>query len=94
MIDRHNGNALIVIRACLKTLPDADSIAFFDSSFHSTMPDYVAKYAINPDVAEPKGLRKYGFHGLSCAFLGPLRFFPSSLFPAGSAPALPAFNMG
>lgn len=65
---RHNGRALQVIEACLSILPDADSIAFFDSMFHSTMPKYVSRYAINPEVAESKGLRKYGFHGLSCAF--------------------------
>ena len=52
-----------MIEACLKILPEADSIAFFDSMFHSTMPDCVAKYAINQEVAGPKGLRKYGFHG-------------------------------
>ena len=36
--------------------------------FHATMPEHVAKYAINQEIAGPKGLRKYGFHGLSCEF--------------------------
>ncbi|EJD06947.1 uncharacterized protein FOMMEDRAFT_75634 [Fomitiporia mediterranea MF3/22] len=65
----HNGRALNVIEACLKILPNADSIAFFDSMFHSTLPDCVAKYAINQDVAGSKGLRKYGFHGLSYSYI-------------------------
>ncbi|KAH8113686.1 Acetokinase family-domain-containing protein [Phellopilus nigrolimitatus] len=65
----HNGRALVVIEECLKILPDADSIAFFDSMFHSTLPDCVAKYAIDPSVADPKGLRKYGFHGLSYSYI-------------------------
>ena len=74
---RHNGRALVCIESCIKILPDSDSIAFFDSMFHSTLPDYVAKYAINQEVAESKGLRKYGFHGLSCEF--PRSFRASSL---------------
>ena len=65
----------MVIKICIDILPDAESIAFFDSMFHSTMPDYVSTYAIDPEVARPKGLRKYGFHGLSCASLP----FPSLL---------------
>ncbi|KAL5525634.1 hypothetical protein ACEPAG_6970 [Sanghuangporus baumii] len=65
----HNGRALNVIEACLKILPDADSIAFFDSMFHATIPGYVAKYAIDQEVANSKGLRKYGFHGLSYSFI-------------------------
>lgn len=68
IIYRHNGRALAVIESCIKILPDSDSIAFFDSMFHSTLPDYVAKYAIDQSVAGPKGLRKYGFHGLSCQY--------------------------
>ncbi|KAH8109690.1 hypothetical protein DFH11DRAFT_1548136 [Phellopilus nigrolimitatus] len=61
----HSGCALVVIEECLETLPDADSITFFNSIFHSILPDCVARYAIDPYVACPKGLRKYGFHGLS-----------------------------
>ncbi|KAH8103678.1 hypothetical protein DFH11DRAFT_1520697 [Phellopilus nigrolimitatus] len=65
----HNGRAPVVIEECLKILPDADSIAFFDSMFHSMLPYCVVKYAIDPSVADPKGLRKYGFHGLSYSYI-------------------------
>ncbi|THH08011.1 hypothetical protein EW145_g2996 [Phellinidium pouzarii] len=65
----HNGRALIVIEACLKIIPDADSIAFFDSMFHVSLPNCVSTYAIDQSVAVSKGLRKYGFHGLSYSYI-------------------------
>ncbi|KIJ14302.1 acetate kinase [Paxillus involutus ATCC 200175] len=65
----HNGSALSVIKTCLKALPDALSIAFFDTAFHKNLPRYVSAYAINQEVAKERGLRKYGFHGLSYAFI-------------------------
>lgn len=30
------------------------------------MPEHISSYAINQSIAKEKGLRKYGFHGLSC----------------------------
>ncbi|KAF9237656.1 Acetokinase family-domain-containing protein [Melanogaster broomeanus] len=62
----HNGCALSVIKTCLKVLPNALSIAFFDTAFHKDLPRQVSTYAINQQVAKERGLRKYGFHGLSC----------------------------
>ncbi|KIK98680.1 hypothetical protein PAXRUDRAFT_133679 [Paxillus rubicundulus Ve08.2h10] len=62
----HNGAALSVIKTCLKTLPDALSVAFFDTAFHKNLPRYVSTYAIDQKIAKDRGLRKYGFHGLSC----------------------------
>ncbi|KAI5117649.1 hypothetical protein M0805_001305 [Coniferiporia weirii] len=50
-------------------LPDADSVAFFDSMFHATLPECVVKYAIDQSIANPKGLRKYGFHGISYSYI-------------------------
>ena len=63
---RHNGGALSVIKACIDALPNANSIAYFDTSFHCTMPPYVSMYMIRQDIAKKRGLKKYGFHGLSC----------------------------
>ncbi|KAF9223440.1 acetate and butyrate kinase [Gyrodon lividus] len=65
----HNGSALSVIKTCLKALPNALSIAFFDTAFHKDLPRHVSTYAINQEVAKERGLRKYGFHGLSYAFI-------------------------
>ena len=53
----------------MQALPKAKNIAFFDSSFHATIPDAVRTYAIDPKVAKRNKLRKYGFHGISYAFI-------------------------
>ena len=66
MMCRHNGGALSVIKACIDALPNASSIAYFDTSFHRTIPEHIAMYAIRQDVAKRRGLKKYGFHGISC----------------------------
>ncbi|KAG6872668.1 hypothetical protein C0995_007775 [Termitomyces sp. Mi166 len=65
----HNGAALAVIKACLEKMPKAKSIAYFDSAFHSTIPRHIASYAIDQCIATKRGLRKYGFHGLSYSFI-------------------------
>ena len=54
------------MKACISALPNANSIAYFDTSFHCTMPPYVSMYMIRQDIAKKRGLKKYGFHGLSC----------------------------
>lgn len=46
-------------------LPKVKNIAIFDSAFHQHMPDYIKTYAINQKIAQDRGLRKYGFHGIS-----------------------------
>ncbi|KAI5998691.1 Acetokinase family-domain-containing protein [Pisolithus albus] len=65
----HNGAALRVIHAAMTVLPNSRSIAFFDTAFHKHLPAHVAAYAIDQNVARKRGLRKYGFHGLSYAFI-------------------------
>ncbi|KAL5119351.1 hypothetical protein ACEQ8H_002838 [Pleosporales sp. CAS-2024a] len=65
----HNGPALTIVRAVAEILPNAKNIAYFDSSFHSTIPDYIYTYPIDQSVAERNKLRKYGFHGISYSFI-------------------------
>ena len=47
---------------------DLVQYASFDTSFHATNPDVATRYAI-PRMMETKGIRRYGFHGLSYASL-------------------------
>jgi len=49
-------------------LKHATSIAYFDTAFHRDIPQHISTYAIDQEVAKRKGLKKYGFHGLSCTF--------------------------
>lgn len=65
----HNGPALTIVRAVANILPHAKNIAYFDSSFHNTIPDYICTYPIDQSIAQKNKLRKYGFHGISYSFI-------------------------
>ncbi|KAI7225999.1 acetate kinase, partial [Hortaea werneckii] len=45
------------------------NLGLFDNMFHSTLPLEEREYMISPAKARSEGLRRYGFHGLSCAFI-------------------------
>ena len=66
---RHNASAVAIIQSCMKELPGVKNIASFDSAFHQHMPDYAKTYAIDQKIAKEKGLRKYGFHGISYSYI-------------------------
>ncbi len=59
----HNASALEIVRTCVEELPGAINVACFDSQFHSTIPEHVHTYPINPKIANKNQLQKYGFHG-------------------------------
>ncbi|EGX50059.1 hypothetical protein AOL_s00076g410 [Orbilia oligospora ATCC 24927] len=61
----HNGPADQILKAALRSFPQARNIAFFDSSFHNSLPDFIKAYPIDQKIAKERKLRKYGFHGLS-----------------------------
>jgi acetate kinase len=65
----HNAPALTIVRAVADILPKAKNIAYFDSSFHNTIPDYISTYPIDQSIAKKNKLRKYGFHGISYYFI-------------------------
>jgi len=65
----HNTNALEIIKSCVAELADTVNVAFFDSQFHTTLPEHIRTYPIDPKVAKKRQLRKYGFHGISYAFI-------------------------
>jgi acetate kinase len=64
----HNPRAVAAIRAVGELLPDRPTVAAFDTSFHATIPDEAATYALPKDWNHTYGLRRYGFHGLSHAY--------------------------
>lgn len=65
----HNANSLPIVRTCLNDFSAAHNVACFDSQFHSTLPDHIRTYPIDPEIAKRNRLRKYGFHGISYAFI-------------------------
>jgi acetate kinase len=61
----HNPANLIGIKAFKKILPDITSVAVFDTSFHTDMPEENYLYSIPYEWYEKYGARKYGAHGTS-----------------------------
>jgi len=64
----HLPNELLLIEALRHQFPELNQIACFDTAFHSPLPR-VAQMLTTPRRYEANGLRRYGFHGLSYAFL-------------------------
>lgn len=64
----HNPHNLSAIETLAEIAPDLPQFASFDTSFHATNPEVATRYAI-PKMMETKGIRRYGFHGLSYASL-------------------------
>lgn len=62
----HIPPAVELIRHTEKLFPQVPQFACFDTAFHQTMPDAAYRFAI-PEEFFAKGVRRYGFHGLSYA---------------------------
>jgi acetate kinase len=61
----HNPPAVLGIEVARKVLPDLPQVAVFDTAFFHDLPAASALYAIDRDVAQRWGIRRYGFHGTS-----------------------------
>ncbi len=57
------------IKACEELLPGIPQVAVFDTTFHSTMPDYAYRYAVPKEAYTKWQIRKYGFHGTSHKYI-------------------------
>ena len=69
----HQPQALRVIRAVKHLRPTLVQTASFDTAFHATQSDLVRRFAL-PRALHDQGIKRYGFHGLSYAFIaGELR---------------------
>lgn len=64
----HLPQELHLIEMLRRDYPAAAHLACFDSSFHATMPLRAAMLPI-PRHYHARGVLRYGFHGLSCAWL-------------------------
>jgi acetate kinase len=64
----HLPGEIELIEAFGRRYPTAPQVACFDTAFHRAMPP-VAKLLPLPRRYEAKGLERYGFHGLSYAYL-------------------------
>ena len=65
----HQPKSLAALDAVSAALPDLPAVACFDTAFHATLPPAAATYALPEQWRERWGLRRYGFHGLSHAWV-------------------------
>lgn len=65
----HNPANLMGIRTAQALNPGLPQVAVFDTAFHTTMPEYAARYAIDIRTADEHRVRRYGFHGTSHAYV-------------------------
>jgi len=65
----HNPINLAGIEACVRLFPELPQVAVFDTAFHQTMPEPVWRYALPDEWVERYGVRRYGFHGTSHAYV-------------------------
>lgn len=64
----HLPEEILLTEALYRRFPDLPQVACFDTAFHHDLPR-VARLLPIPRRYEAQGVRRYGFHGLSYAFL-------------------------
>lgn len=64
----HQPHNLEPIRILQRRLPDLPQIACFDTAFHASQPEIARLFAV-PHAMIERGVRRYGFHGLSYAYI-------------------------
>ncbi|WP_428389513.1 acetate/propionate family kinase [Mucisphaera sp.] len=64
----HNPPYIKAMQAFAELLPQAEQVAAFETAFHQTIPTARQVYAI-PHEWIDKGIRRYGFHGASNAYI-------------------------
>jgi acetate kinase len=64
----HQPHHIAAIRAVAATAPAVPQVACFDTAFHRTQPRRAQEFAL-PRESTEKGIRRYGFHGLSYEYI-------------------------
>lgn len=65
----HNPPNLAGIQVARSIFPDAPQVAVFDTAFHQTIPRKAYLYALPYALYKKSGVRRYGFHGISHAYV-------------------------
>ena len=64
----HLPEEILLTEAFHHRFPELPQVACFDTAFHHDLPRVACQLPL-PRRYEAKGVRRYGFHGLSCAYL-------------------------
>jgi len=65
----HNPANLTGVYACREMMPNTPMVGVFDTAFHQTMPEEAYLYALPYEYYKKYGVRRYGFHGTSHAYV-------------------------
>ncbi|WP_444999493.1 acetate/propionate family kinase [Halomonas mongoliensis] len=65
----HNPANLVGVRATLELFPELPQVAVFDTAFHQSLPPRAYRYALPRYLYVQHGIRRYGFHGSSHAYV-------------------------
>ncbi|MDP1832092.1 MAG: acetate kinase [Geothrix sp.] len=65
----HNPANAMGIRVAQAAFPDVPHVAVFDTAFHHNIPDHARTYGIPYELSQKYGIRRYGFHGTSHAYV-------------------------
>jgi acetate kinase len=64
----HQPHNLGPIRHLLQLMPSLVQVACFDTAFHRTQPELAQAFALPEEITD-RGVRRYGFHGLSYEYI-------------------------
>lgn len=64
----HQPHNLNPIRVLNELKPSVPQVAAFDTAFHRTQPEVAQRFAI-PRALHDQGVKRYGFHGISYAYI-------------------------
>jgi acetate kinase len=64
----HQPHNLGPIRHLLEQMPNLVQVACFDTAFHRTQPELAQAFALPEEITD-RGVRRYGFHGLSYEYI-------------------------
>ena len=65
----HNPANLLGIEVAMALQPDVPHVAVFDTAFHQSIPAHAHRYAVPEPWYVEHGVRRYGFHGISYAYV-------------------------
>lgn len=82
----HLPHNVAAIRALAAAHPALPQVACFDTAFHAGQPDVASRFALPAEFAE-RGIRRYGFHGLS--FEAIVRDLPGVMASTADGATLP-----
>lgn len=69
MAPLHNPANLAGLAATEALFPDLPQVAVFDTAFHQSLPPRAYRYALPDTLYRRHGIRRYGFHGSSHAYV-------------------------